>query len=291
MAAMGQVRAIAADQPSRIAAIGRIITAMAVLSRFRERLVLGPIVRYLDGDDEVLAWTHASIPGTRAPGVLAVTRYHCVLHVASSAIPDITTPLPQLSGFKLNRRNPEVVRVRLVGEVEVDVELSLTHRVRSRSVGRVLSALTSHHIAAPQGFDPALTSPIPPMVRSARHHARRIWVTMLGIVVLMLSAVFASPFVPGPGALTAVAGIAILASEYEWARDLHVWAARQADRFMSWMKKGLRSRGKRRSSERDEAAAPGMRAPEGGVLDAQTPVHGSPVPATVTTARRSDPRQ
>ena len=278
------------DQPSGIVAGGRIITGMAALSRFRERLVLGPIVRYLDGDDEVLAWTHASIPGTRAPGVLAVTHYHCVLHVASSAIPDITTPLPRLSGFKLNRQNPEVVRVRLVGEVEVDVELSLTHRVRSRSVGRVLSALTSHHIAAPQGFDPALTSPIPPMVRSARHHARRIWVTILGIVVLMLSAVFASPFVPGPGALTAVAGIAILASEYEWARDLHVWAARQADRFISWMK-GLRRRGKRRSIGRDEVAGSGEGTPDDGALNAQTPVHGSQVPATVTTAQRADPRQ
>ena len=60
--------------------------------------------------------------------------------------------------------------------------------------------------------------------------------TVLGVLVLMVSAVFASPFVPGPGALTAVAGIAILAREYEWARDVHVWAARQADRFVTWMR-------------------------------------------------------
>jgi hypothetical protein len=42
--------------------------------------------------------------------------------------------------------------------------------------------------------------------------------------------------VPGPGALTAVAGIAILAREYEWARDLHVWSTRQLERFLSWMR-------------------------------------------------------
>lgn len=212
---------------------------MKAIRRLRERLVLGPIVRYLDGDDEVLAWTHASIPGTKAPGVLAVTRHNCVLHVATSSIPDMFTPLPQFSAFKINRRNPEIVRVRLVGPVEVDVELSLASRVRSRSVGRVLSALTQHQIAAPASFDPSLTSPIPPMVRGARHLARRVVVTIVGIVVLLLSAVFASPFVPGPGALTAVAGIAILAREYEWARDLHVWAARQADRFINWMRRKL----------------------------------------------------
>lgn len=211
---------------------------MAQRLRFRERLVLGPVLRYLDGDEELLAWTHANIPGTRAPGVLIVTNHHCLVHVASSSVSDVTTPLAQLWGFKLNRRNPEIVRVRLVGdESELDVELLLTNRVRSRSVGRVLSALTQHEVAAPDTFDPKLTSPIPPMVRSVRHHARRVWVTVLGVLVLLLSAVFASPFVPGPGALTAVAGIAILAREYEWARDLHVWAARVADRFISWIRR------------------------------------------------------
>ena len=218
---------------------------MTRLRRFRERLVLGAVVHYLDGDEHVVAWSHANVPGTRAPGILVVTNHHCLLHVASSDFPDVSTPLSMLSGFKLNRRNPEVVRVRLCGDVhEVDVELSLTNRVRSRSVGRVLSALTRHKIAGPESFDPALTSPVPPMVRRARHHARRVWITVLGILVLLVSAIFASPFVPGPGALTAVAGIAILAREYEWARDLHVWAARQADRFMNWLR-GLRDRRRR----------------------------------------------
>jgi uncharacterized protein (TIGR02611 family) len=209
---------------------------------FRDRLVLGPILRTLAGDEEVLAWTHANVPGVRAPGVLVVTDHHCLLHVASGAIPDIATPLAELSGFKLDRRDPEIVRVRLHGDDhEVDVELSLSSRVRSRSVGRVLSALTRKEVTTADTFDPALTSPIPPMVRSARHHARRVWVTVLGVVVLVISALFASPFVPGPGALTALAGIAILAREYEWARDLHVWSARQVDRFITWVR-GLRTR-------------------------------------------------
>lgn len=221
------------------------------IRRFRERLALGPVVRYLDGDDEIIAWTHANLPDIRAPGILVVTQHYCLLHVASSEIPDIATPLTQLSGFALNRRNPEVVRVRLSGEGhEVDVELSLTNRVRSRSLGRVLSALTHRQVAGPASFDPELTSPVPPMARSLRHHARRVWVTVLGVLVLMVSALFASPFVPGPGALTAVAGVAILAREYEWARDLHMWSARQADRFVTWMR-GLRIR------RREPGAGPG----------------------------------
>lgn len=216
---------------------------MKRVRRFRERLVLGPILRYLDGDEAVIAWTHATIPGSRAPGVLIVADHHLYLHVASSSIPDISTPLIRLSGFQLNRRNEEHVRVRVSGEDgEVEVELSLTNRVRSRSVGRVLSTLTYHQVVGPATFDPEMTSPLPPMERTARHHARRIWITILGVLVLLVSAAFASPFVPGPGALTAVAGIAILAREYEWARDLHVWASRLADRFITWVRRLRRRR-------------------------------------------------
>ena len=242
------------------------------LSGFRERLVLAPIVRLLDGDEEILAWAHASVPEVRAPGVLVVTNHNCRLHVASSVIPDLSTPIAELSGFKLDRHHPEIVRVRIEGDDhEVDVELSLTNRVRSRSVGRVLSALTRMKIAAPETFNPALTSPLPPMDRSMRHHARRIWITVLGVLVLLLSAAFATPFVPGPGALTAVAGIAILAREYEWARDLHVWAARQADRFMTWL---------RRLWRRDRSTAPRAAAPRRG------PSSGQPLEATVPVPPR-----
>lgn len=226
---------------------------MGRLRRFRDRLVLGPVLRELDGGEEVLAWTHANVPGTRAPGILVVTNERCLLHVASAVVPDMSTPLSQLSGFRLNRRRPEVVKVRLCGQGhDVDVELSLTNRVRSRAAGRVLSTLTRHDVAGPETFDPALTSPLPPMVRHARHHARRVLITVLGGLVLLASAAFASPFVPGPGALTAVAGIAILAREYEWARDLHVWAARQAERFVSWMR-GLP--GRRRGAKDDDGKA------------------------------------
>ena len=215
---------------------------MGRLQDFRERLVLGSVHRQLDGGEAVLAWTHAKVPGTRAPAVLVVTDRSCLLHVASAAVDDVCIPLSQLSTFRTRRRTPETAAVQLCGDGhEVEVELSLTHRTRSRAVGRVLAALTRHNIAGPDTFNPALTSPLPPMVRNVRHHARRALLTVVGVVVLLLSLVFASPFVPGPGALTAVAGIAILAREYEWARDLHVWAARMTDRFISWTL-GLRRR-------------------------------------------------
>ena len=210
---------------------------MGPIARFRERLVLGHVRRGLYGGEQVLAWSHARVPLVRAPAVLVVTDHRCVVHVASTSVADVETPLGSLLRFELDRATPEKVGVRLAGDgEEVVAELSLTSRARSRAAGRVLSELTRQNVGAPETFDPSKTSPLPPVPRGMKDHARRVWVTVVGVLVMVLSLAFASPFLPGPGALTAVAGIAILAREYEWARDVHVWASRQAERFIDWMR-------------------------------------------------------
>jgi uncharacterized protein (TIGR02611 family) len=217
---------------------------MNLVARWRERLVLGHVRRGLDRDERIVAWSHANVPGKRAPGLFVVTDRRCLLHVASGSFQDVSRPLERFDLFHVDRRSDEVARVRLLGGgTEVVAEFSLTSRVRARAAGRVLRELTRADIDAPDAFDPQLTSPLPPLQRSMRHHARRAWVTVVGVLVLILSVVFASPFVPGPGALTAVAGFAILAKEYEWARDIHLWAARQADRFLAWITRQRRSKG------------------------------------------------
>lgn len=210
---------------------------MSLLSRLRERLVLGQLRQSLAEGEAVQAWSHASLPGTRAPGLLVVTQRRCLLQVASHAVPDVDLPLDRFRAFDLDRRTASTAQLRLRGDdTEVVVEFSLTSRHRARAMGRVLAQLSRADIGAPESFDPSATSPLPPVVRGVRDHARRVWVTVLGVLVLAVSLLFASPFVPGPGALTAVAGLAILAREYEWARDVHLWAARQADRFVAWLR-------------------------------------------------------
>ena len=224
---------------------------MGPVARFREGLVLGPLRAEFDGDESLIAWAHAKVPDVRAPAVLVVTDQRCLLHIASPSVADTHTQLGSLVRFELDRATPETVGVRLNGDgEEVVAELSLTTRARSRAAGRVLSALVRQNVGAPATFDPSKTSPLPPVPRGVKDHARRVWVTVVGVLVLLLSLAFTSPFVPGPGALTAVAGIAILAREYEWARDLHVWANRQAERFVAWARTAW-ARGSR------EAAAEG----------------------------------
>lgn len=210
---------------------------MGPVARFRERLVVGPLRASFGPEEALLAWAHAKVPGVRPPAVLVVTDQRCLVHIASPTVADTYTHLGSLVRFDLDQATPETVGVRLNGTgEEVVAELSLATRARSRAAGRVLSALVRQDVGAPESFDPTKTSPLPPVPRGVKDHARRVWVTVVGVLVLLVSLAFASPFVPGPGALTAVAGIAILAREYEWARDVHVWANRQAERFVAWVR-------------------------------------------------------
>lgn len=233
--------------------------------------MLGHVRTTLDVDEQVLAWSHASVPAVRSPAVLCVTDRRCLVHVASTSVADVEAPLGSLLRFDLDRDTPERVRVRLAGNGDdVVAELSLTSRARSRAAGRVLSELTRQNVGAPETFDPSKTSPLPPVPRGMKDHARRVWVTVVGIAVLLVSVAFASPFVPGPGALTAVAGFAILAKEYEWARDVHVWATRLAERFVHALRDQLRRGGKGRRPElvEDGSSPAGERpAPAAGAED------------------------
>lgn len=54
------------------------------------------------------------------------------------------------------------------------------------------------------------------VLRFLRRGARRVALTLLGIVLLVAGAVML--VTPGPGIVTIVAGLAVLAREYRWAR-------------------------------------------------------------------------
>ena len=57
-----------------------------------------------------------------------------------------------------------------------------------------------------------------------QRHGKRIAVTVVGGAVVVAGVLLSLPLVPGPGLLIALAGLAILATEYEWARRLLVRA-------------------------------------------------------------------
>jgi uncharacterized protein (TIGR02611 family) len=58
----------------------------------------------------------------------------------------------------------------------------------------------------------------PEFVRLTKRHGRRVVVAIVGAIVVLAG--LAMCVLPGPGLLTVAAGLAILATEFEWARRL-----------------------------------------------------------------------
>lgn len=62
---------------------------------------------------------------------------------------------------------------------------------------------------------------------------RRVLVGFLGWVVLLLGIVMI-PY-PGPGWVVVFIGLSILATEFDWARDLHDYARGKYDAWSRWL--------------------------------------------------------
>ncbi len=71
--------------------------------------------------------------------------------------------------------------------------------------------------------------------RPAAEFGYRIVVAVIGLVVLAVG-ILAIPY-PGPGWAIVFVGLAILATEFEWARRLLAYARERYDNVMDWFKR------------------------------------------------------
>lgn len=69
----------------------------------------------------------------------------------------------------------------------------------------------------------------------ARRQAKRTTIGFLGGLVLVVG-IIAVPY-PGPGWLIVFAGLAILATEFEWAGRLLYMSRRKYDEWQAWLKR------------------------------------------------------
>lgn len=86
---------------------------------------------------------------------------------------------------------------------------------------------------ARQQLAPEETSDKPRLLRRAqeRLHQNRVTgaitkavVTVVGVAVIALGVFLSGPGIPGPGFLVIIGGLAILATEYDWAKRVLDWA-------------------------------------------------------------------
>lgn len=75
-------------------------------------------------------------------------------------------------------------------------------------------------------------------LQKAKQHARRTTIGIIGGIVLIVG-IIAIPY-PGPGWLIVFAGLAILATEFEWAQTILDKVKGRYDNWQDWVKRQSR---------------------------------------------------
>ncbi len=214
------------------------------LLRLRERMVLGQLRSHLDEDEAITAWVHV-VGSDGRPGVMTVTSKRCLVHTAPPDRPPTVIDASELTDWNVEPLRDTTAELYLNGSTDpVTIRLPLTTHGQARKATEVVGQLARWTPVDGADAPPVLTS----RQLGMRGHVRRVLVTVVGVVVILISALFASPFFPGPGALTFLAGLAILAREYDWARDVHAWVRRRFEQLWAWLKRRREQRRARRAA-------------------------------------------
>jgi uncharacterized protein (TIGR02611 family) len=206
------------------------------LGRLRERLILDRLRPLLSARERPLAWAHVRRPEDGRDGLVVLTAARCVVHWSGEEPPGRVVAWQELTSWEVqgDRRGGLVLRFDTpTGAVGIRLPANSRARVRRaaalmQSVAELAPPQPGRRARPPDGSDLRLLV----QRRGVRGHVRRALVTVLGLAVILVGVLFASPFVPGPGMLTVLAGLAILAREYDLAKDLHHWGKRQVDRLL-----------------------------------------------------------
>jgi uncharacterized protein (TIGR02611 family) len=222
-------------------------------------MVLGPLRPILDDGEQVAVWAHVSAPDEDRPGVVSLTRTRCLMAWNSRDESPAFVAWDEVTAWYVERPREDghdgAVVTLMTEHRTIAFRLPLSSKARARKATRLVDQVAD---LAPAPSEPREdrssehSRRLRPERRGLRGHARRVAITIVGVLVVIVSAVFASPFVPGPGAITFLAGLAILAREYDWARDIHVWFKRTFERVLAWLRARRQERRERRE-QRDRS--------------------------------------
>ena len=202
------------------------------LSRHREKQIVSRARPYLNNNEDVVAWVRAQHPKGRPHGFVFLTEQRCIVHLPMRGHDGQGSyKWEELDSWGLDP-SPEGGPVLCLEQPDKSVQVQI--RVETEAMaGRVRDFMASFARLAPTPERPpkageqyrALTEV---MVRSEKlsmaRQTQRILVTILGVLLVLTGLFFSLPLVPGPGILVSIAGLAVLASEYDLAKDYLSWA-------------------------------------------------------------------
>ena len=198
----------------------------------RRRLILNQAQDYLDPGETVLHWVRARQVGGRAEGFVFLTKDRCIIHwTGRQASPGSFEWAEIVSwGVGSDARGGPVLALETA-----DGRCLVQLRASTAAMAEDVASFVSHFSElAPWprrqvsggdefgGFEPTSSPAVKQHRMSVTDHTLRVLVTVLGIS-LIIGAIVIIPL-PGPWSLVVtLAGLALLAREYDWARDAMEW--------------------------------------------------------------------
>lgn len=204
------------------------------LNEKRNDLVRARTRRYLDDDDEVIHWVRIRRPRGRGSGYALLVRRGVLIHLGDEDGESGLVEWDDIKAWGVNHGGDEGPILGIeTAERSAYVRLSVpTHG----SAGDASLFLEKFAEMAPEPridlangdhlgtFEKARQFRLRKRRRSLAGHTKRVVVTVIGVVLIVVGILLSLPLVPGPGVITIIAGLAILASEYDWADDVLHWA-------------------------------------------------------------------
>ena len=214
----------------------------------REKLILGNAYHLLDHDEDVVQWVRIADTSSRREGFAFVTPRRVIVHWNGRRAEDVSFPWQQIRSWAVDINADHGPHLAVEGEgLEVSIKLPTDTHATAERVSDFFRRWARH---APKSdehpsnarktrksdwrSDGEVEVKIVP--RTPLEMARRILVTVIGVTVFIVGTLIIP--LPGPWSFPIqLLGLAILASEYDWAKDGLMWTRKQYARAKAEIRK------------------------------------------------------
>ncbi len=198
----------------------------------RERQILGYARPHLEEDEDVIHWTRGRNPQGKQEGFVYLTSRRTLVHWTGRGGDTRQLCWPEVGSWGVSTEDKGGPILALEGDGEV-VVVQLVVKT-SGMAGRVSEFLRKFAELVPEPRWPRPRTSLGAKLRadpearvdfhtpSLAARTKRIAVTVAGIALVIVGLVLMT--LPGPGLLVVIAGLGLLATEYDWAKDALVWA-------------------------------------------------------------------
>jgi uncharacterized protein (TIGR02611 family) len=204
----------------------------------REKLILGNAYQLLDHDEDVVQWVRIADTSSRREGFAYVTPRRVIVHWNGRRAEDISFHWQQIRSWAVDVNADHGPLLAVEGEgLEVNIKLPTDTHATAERVSDFFRRWARH---APVSEEHPRNAPktrrsdwrsdgeveVKRVPRTPIEMARRILVTFIGVTVFVIGTIMIP--VPGPWSFPIqLLGLAILASEYDWAKDGRMWTRKQ----------------------------------------------------------------